>query len=120
MHDFLSFYIVVSKCKEWKEEALLWSAPGDINIVTPLQQSMRWDITSLVQSINLICAKKVYGSNRPKYFFLCVNSSITSNIFKTCFRQSEQVWMDEKLVTILVLKFKLVLSFFQISKFITS
>jgi len=21
MHDFLSFYIVVSKCEEWKEEA---------------------------------------------------------------------------------------------------
>jgi len=75
--------------------------PGDINIVTPLQQSMRWDIASLVQSVYLICAKKVYGSNRPKYFFLCVNSRITSNIFKTCFRQSEQVWMDEKLVTIL-------------------
>jgi len=36
-HDFLSFYIVVSKCEEWKEEALLWSAPGDINISTPLQ-----------------------------------------------------------------------------------
>ena len=29
IHDFLSFYVVVSKCKEWKEEALLWSAPGD-------------------------------------------------------------------------------------------
>ena len=26
---------------------------------------------------------------------------MTSNIFKTCFGQSEQVWMDEKLVTIL-------------------
>ena len=76
--------------------------PGDINIATPLQQSMRWDITSLVQSVNLICANKVYCSNRPKYFFLCVNSRIMSNIFKTCVRQSEQVWMDEKLVTILL------------------
>ena len=37
IHDFLSFYIVVSKCKEYKEEALLWSAPGDIIIATPLQ-----------------------------------------------------------------------------------
>jgi len=27
-HDFLSFY-VVSKSEEWKEEAFLWSAPGD-------------------------------------------------------------------------------------------
>jgi len=62
---------------------------------------MRWDITSLVQSVNIICAKKVYCSNRPKYFFLYVNSRITSNIFKTCFQQSEQAWMDENLVTIL-------------------
>jgi len=37
IHDFLSFYIVVSKREEWKEEALLWWAPGDINITTPLQ-----------------------------------------------------------------------------------
>jgi len=63
---------------------------------------MRWDITSLVQSANLIYATKVYCSNRPQYFFLCVNSRITSNIFKTFFGQSEQVWMDEKLVTILL------------------
>jgi len=26
IHDFLSFYIFASKCEEWKEEALLWSA----------------------------------------------------------------------------------------------
>jgi len=37
MQDFLSFYIVVSKCEEWKEKALLWSGPGDINIATALQ-----------------------------------------------------------------------------------
>jgi len=37
IHDFLSFYIVVSKRGECKEEAFLWSAPGDINIATPLQ-----------------------------------------------------------------------------------
>jgi len=37
MHDFLSFCIVVSKCEECKEETFLWSAPGDINIATPLQ-----------------------------------------------------------------------------------
>jgi len=29
MHDFLSFYTVVSKCEEWKEETFLWLAPGD-------------------------------------------------------------------------------------------
>ena len=75
--------------------------PGDTNIAAQLPQSMQGDIISLVQSVNLICAEKVCCSNRPKYFFLCVNSRITSNIFKTCFRQSEQVWMDEKLITIL-------------------
>jgi len=94
IHDFLSFYIVVSKCEDWKEKAFLWSVPGDIHIPTPLQLSMRWDITSLVQSVNLICAKNVYYSNRLKYFFLCVNSRITSNIFKTCFGQNEKFgWM---------------------------
>ena len=64
------------------------------------------DITSLVQSVNLICAKKVYYSNRPKYVFLCVNSRITSNLLKTCFGQNEKVWMDEKLVTIFRVFFK--------------
>jgi len=44
---------------------------------------------------------KNHCSHRPKYVFLCVNSRITSNMFKTCFGQSEQVWMDEKLVTVL-------------------
>jgi len=29
IHDCLSFYIVVSKCEEWKEEAFLLSDPGD-------------------------------------------------------------------------------------------
>jgi len=37
IHDFLSFYIVASKCEEWKDKAFLWSAPNDINIATPLQ-----------------------------------------------------------------------------------
>jgi len=69
VHDFLSFYIVVSKCEEWKEEPFLWSAPGDINIATPVQQSMRWDITSLVESVNLIGAKKSITLIGPNMFF---------------------------------------------------
>jgi len=36
---------------------LLWSARATVKIATPLQQSMRWDITLLVQNGNLICAK---------------------------------------------------------------
>jgi len=30
-----------------------------MNIATTLQMSMWWGITSMVQSVNLICAKKV-------------------------------------------------------------
>jgi len=29
INNFLLFYIVVSKCEEWKVEAFLWSASGD-------------------------------------------------------------------------------------------
>jgi len=29
IQDFLSFYIVVSKCEEWKVEAFLWSVTDD-------------------------------------------------------------------------------------------
>jgi len=28
IHHFLSFYIVVSKCEEWKEEAFFMVGPG--------------------------------------------------------------------------------------------
>ena len=42
---------------------------GDINIATPLQWSMRWDVTLLVQSVNLICAKKSIAVIGPNIFF---------------------------------------------------
>jgi len=43
IHDFLSFYIAVSKCEEWKEEAFLWSAPGDSKhrYATEVQHAVR-------------------------------------------------------------------------------
>jgi len=28
IHDFLSFYIVVSKCEKWKEESIFMVGPG--------------------------------------------------------------------------------------------
>jgi len=59
IHDFLSFYIVVSKCEEWKEEAFLWMAPGDVNIATPLQLSRRWDFNSMVQCKPNLCQKSL-------------------------------------------------------------
>ena len=94
--------------------------PGDINIAAQLQQSMRWDITSLVQSVNLTCAKKVYCSNRPKYFFFSSRAESRATFLKLVFdRVSKFGWMKNQL-QFCVLKFKVVLSFFQISKFIAS
>jgi len=60
MHDFLSFYIVVSKGEKWKEEAFVWSARGTVSIAMPLQWSMRRNITSLTQSVNLIRVQKSF------------------------------------------------------------
>jgi len=57
-HDLLLFYIVVSKCEEWKEKAFYGRLRATVSIATPLQWSMRWGITSLVQSVNLIRAQK--------------------------------------------------------------
>jgi len=79
IHDFLSFSIVVRKREEWKH---CYGRPrATVNIAMPLQQSMRWDITLLVQSVNLICAKKSMALLSLNIFFLCVNSRITCNIF---------------------------------------
>jgi len=47
-HYFLSFYIVVSKCEEWKVEALLWPAQATLNITMPLQQ--RWADCHILRS----------------------------------------------------------------------
>jgi len=112
IHDFISFDTIVSKCEKWKKEAFLWSAPGDMNISTPLQQSMRWDITSLVQNVNLICAKKVYYSNKPKYFFFASTAQSRATFLKLVIdRVSKFGWMKNWL-QFCVLKFKVVLSFF--------
>jgi len=40
MHDFLSFYIVVSKCEEWKEKLLYGWPRATVSIALPLQWSM--------------------------------------------------------------------------------
>jgi len=37
IHAFISFYIVVSKCEEWKEEAFYGRPRAKVSIVTPLQ-----------------------------------------------------------------------------------
>jgi len=43
---------------------------------------MQWDITSLVQGVNLICAKKIYYSNRPKYFLFVSTAESRANFLK--------------------------------------
>jgi len=69
-------------------------SPGDINIAASLQWSMQGDITLLVQSVNLICAKKVYCSNRPKYFFFASTAESQATFLKLVFdRVSKFGWM---------------------------
>jgi len=41
IHDFFSFYIVVSKCEEWKVEALLWSAPATLTSLRNCSRACR-------------------------------------------------------------------------------
>jgi len=53
IHDFLSFHIVVRECEEWKVEALYGRLRATVSMATPLQWSMRWNITSLVQSVHI-------------------------------------------------------------------
>jgi len=80
-----------------------------VNIVTLLQQGMRWDVTSLVQSVNLICDKKVYYSNRPKYFVPKAESREKS-LKLVLDRWSKFGWMKNQL-QFCFLKFKVVLLF---------
>jgi len=62
---------------------------------------MRWDISSLVQNVNLICAKKVYYSNRPKYFFASTAESRAKFLKLVLDRVSKFGWMKQ-LVAILL------------------
>ena len=74
---------------------------------------MQGDITLLVQSVNLICAKKVYCSNRPKYFFFASTAESQATFLKLVFdRVSKFGWMKYQF-EFCVLKFKVVLSFFK-------
>jgi len=70
---------------------------------------MRWDVTSLVQSVNLICDKKVYYSNRPKYFVPKAESREKS-LKLVLDRWSKFGWMKNQL-KFCFLKFKVVLLF---------
>jgi len=60
---------------------------------------MRWDIIALVQSVNLICAKKSITLVGLNIFFLCVNSIITSKILKLLLdRVSKFEWMKQTIL----------------------
>jgi len=86
IHDFLSFYIVVShNVSSGKRKHLSGRLRATVSMVTPLKSSMQWDITSLVQTVNLIRAKTSITPIGLYIFFF----------FKTWFGMSEQVWIDE-------------------------
>jgi len=60
---------------------------------------MRWDIIALVQSANLICAKKSITLVGLNIFFLCVNSIITNKILKLLLdRVSKFEWMKQTIL----------------------
>ena len=62
---------------------------------------MRWDISSLVQCVNLISAINVYYSNRPKYFLFASTVESRANFLKLVWhRVSKFGWMKQ-VVTIL-------------------
>jgi len=72
---------------------------------------MRWDITSLIQGVNLICAKKVYFYNRPKYFFFASTAESGAKFIKLLLdRVSKFKWMKQ-MVTILLFEIQTVVSF---------
>jgi len=90
----------------------LWSAQGDINIATPLQLSIRWDITLLVQSANLFCAKKSITLIGLNMFFFASTPESRATFLKLVFdRVSKFGWMKNEL-QFCFLQLKVVLSFF--------
>jgi len=60
IHDFLSFYIVVSNVRSGKTKHFYGRSRATVSIATPQQWSMQWDIISLVQGVNLIRAKSLF------------------------------------------------------------
>ena len=42
IHDFLSFYIVVSKCEEWKEEAFYGQPRVTHRYATAVEHAVRY------------------------------------------------------------------------------
>jgi len=72
---------------------------------------MRWDITLLVQSVNLICAKKSIALIGLNIYFFASTAESRATFKKLGFdRVSKFGWMKNKFC---VLKFKVVLSFFK-------
>jgi len=94
IHDILSFYIVVINCEEWKAQAFLWSAPYDSQhrYATVVEHAVGYYLAGSKCKPN--SCKKVYYSNRPKYFSLRQQGNHGQN-FKDLFCTGEQVWMDE-------------------------
>jgi len=95
IHDFLSFYTVVSKCEEWKEEAFVWSASGD---------SQHRYATAVEHAVGCYLAgSKCKPNSCQKMSIAPIGLNIFSlrqqgnpgKILKSCFGMSEHFWMDE-------------------------
>jgi len=79
--DFLSFYIVVSKCEEWKDEAFLCSAPGNSqHRYTPAVEFTASN-TNAVESSE---SKLRLGTCNSKTSSLCVCWPRRANFCSTC------------------------------------
>jgi len=86
--------------------------PGDI--ATPLQLSMWWDITSLVQSVglNLICVKKSITLIGLTMFFFASTAESRATFQKLVLDRVSKFGWIKNLLQLCFLKFKVVLSFF--------
>jgi len=60
--------------------------------------------TSLVQSVNLICAKKSITLIGLNNFFLCINSRVKSKFLKLVLDRAGKFGWMKQLVTILLVK----------------
>jgi len=75
--------------------------PTTVSIAMPLQWSMRWDITSLVQSVNLIRAQKSITTVGLYIFFFASTGEPRAKNLKRVFD-----WVSKFGITILLFKFQ--------------
>jgi len=121
MYHFLSFYIVVSKCKEWKEKAFNGRPRATVSIAT------RHYATAVEHAVGYYLAGSKCKPNSGQtsitpiglnIFFFASTREPRAKFLKLVFDWvSKFGWL--KLVTILLFKFQNSAFVFYISKFVT-